>query len=636
MEVTSNRNTPIAVFIVAVVVGLFGWMLSAYYVPAYNGTDENGYLCSARRIALTGSPAKFTSHPLEHVSGNVVQVKDDTFYAKYPLGYPWLCAIAYRLAGPAAAFWVNPILAALALVGIFLLARSMIGAFAGVLAAILLATNPMHATFGLTALSHAGAICFAVWSMYFLWRWLQHGGAWNAALAGGLAAYTYAIRYSEALLAIPVVAIVVWRYVTLPEGATPTERIGFVRQWRREILALIIGVVVCAGPMWLHHWIAFGAPWKNGYDLCGESTGFGWKWFQGNWWTMLTRLNTPGLLLLFPLGAAGLAYLAVHDPKRGIMLALWVVPSVLIYTAYYWAPVAEGRGYVRFFVSVFPGFIIGALALLTEVAKPRPSWSVAVGIYVAIVATFNLRETFPSLANLSQQLTTVATTWDIIRQRVPEHSTIVAPGGTLNNIEYAGTYELYSHENFDRKTIEKQAKILADTDPHPFQRDKARALSRVIGDKSDAQLIAMERSLLASNIAAGRMVVVVGTTDQCRSARGRLGEGFRYDPVTEWYQVSFGKEGEPRPTTWTMYQLQPAGPRTNTVETVATLEEKVDHLQFRARQMRDEYDAKFPSARQEWEKIQEVEKQLRDHRDRIKILQSRKPATNLTVRATKP
>lgn len=46
---------------------------------------------------------------------------------------------------------MNPILAALAVLGTFLLVvGAIIGAFAGALAAILLATNPLHAYFGLS------------------------------------------------------------------------------------------------------------------------------------------------------------------------------------------------------------------------------------------------------------------------------------------------------------------------------------------------------------------------------------------------------------------------------------------------------------------------------------------------------
>ena len=192
----SERKTSkwLASLATAAIVALFGCLMVGYFVPTYEGTDQNGYLCSARRIALTGSAAKHTTNPLEYVTGNVVKTDANLFYAKYPLGYPWLCAAAYRLGGPAMAFVVNPLLAALAIIGIFLLARALVNTYAGVLAAILLATSPWHTYFGLSALSHSGAIAFAIWGMYYLWRWVETGGRGNGLGAGVLTAYTCTIR----------------------------------------------------------------------------------------------------------------------------------------------------------------------------------------------------------------------------------------------------------------------------------------------------------------------------------------------------------------------------------------------------------------------------------------------------------
>ena len=36
----------------------------------------------------------------------------------------------------------------------------------------------------------------------------------------------------------------------------------------------------------------------------------------------------------------------------------WIVPSLLIYSAYYWAPDGTHIGYLRFFLTVFPGLAI--------------------------------------------------------------------------------------------------------------------------------------------------------------------------------------------------------------------------------------------------------------------------------------
>ena len=225
MQGTKTQGHGYAWLAALLVVVLFGALLAGYFVPASEGVDQNGYICAARRLALTGSAAKYIAHPLEYVSDNVVQTGAGLYYPKYPLGYPWLCAFAWRLGGPDAVFLVNPILAALALAGVFLLARAMVNAYAGALAAILLVTNPWHAYFGLTALSHSGSIAFAVWGMYFLWRWVVGGGRVNAFAAGALTAYACTIRYSEALLALPVLAMIVWRYVELSKWGNGSDRV---------------------------------------------------------------------------------------------------------------------------------------------------------------------------------------------------------------------------------------------------------------------------------------------------------------------------------------------------------------------------------------------------------------------------
>jgi len=635
MEGASSRSDWLAGLAAMIIVGLFGVMLAGFYVPAYEGTDENGYLCAARRLALTGNAAKRTAHPLEFVSENVVQTDDYVFYPKYPLGYPWLAGLAYRWGGETATFLVNPILAALAVLGVFLLARALVGAFAGVLAALLLATNSLHAGFALSALSHSGSICFAIWGMYFLWRWTQRGGWLNAFAAGGFTAFTYTIRYSEALLVIPVVAMILWRYFSLPEGAMPTERMALVRRWRREVGVMAAGAVVLLAPLWVHHWVAFGAPWKNGYDLCGESTGFAWKWFQENWWLMLTKMNTPGLLLIFPLGLVGLAYVATHDPKRATLLGLWLVPALLLYSAYYWAPQGDGRGFVRFFVSVFPPLIVCALALLCEAVKPRPVWSVALGGYVALVTTLNLRGTLTELDGQTDKLRQTRRTWDIVESHVPAGAIVISTGGMLNNLEFTGNYELYSSETFDKAAIKRRIKILDDNDPHPLQRRKAKELARAVGDMNDAQLANLQRSLLASNVAAGRVVAVVCPPEQIRNIRGRLGDAFSYERTTEWLQASYAKNGNMRQTSMTLYRLQPRQVRPPAPESVAALEEKTDQLQFRVKTLRDDFETKYPNAQKALDEIKDNEQQLRELREKIKRLAVRKPVTpssNLAAR----
>ena len=597
-------SAPVALAIVA----LFCALLSGYHVASYDGIDENGYLITARSLATKGDSGKVLDDPNEFVSGNYVLADNGSYYGKYPLGYPALCVLAYKLGGPTAVFLVNPILAALAVLGTFFLGRAMLGEFAGALAAILLATNPLHAYFANSALSHSGSICFAVWGMFFLWRWTGSGGKWNAFLAGALSAYASTVRYTDGLLVLPIIAMVAWRYfkVESPADLQPVAR---------ELM--IVSALIAVTPLLIHHWRAFGAPWVTGYSLCGESTGFGWKFFKENWWLMLTRMDTGGLILLFPLGLVGLAYLAIHDAKRGLLLGLWAVPGLLLYSAYYWAPQGDGPGYVRFFVSVFPPLILSALALLCFAVRARPWWwEVGLGAFVAVVATANLREATHQLNRQMDRLLFDKETSERVRDKLKDGAVIVASDRLLNFIEFAGDWHLYPLETFDRGAIQNRIKNLKDNDPRPFQRRKAEKLAETRGQKSDSDLTQEQRDLIKKQLAAGREVAMIMPKDQYRRARGRLGDKFEFDPLIEWTEIRYGaKDTDLNYTAWALYRIKS---RTSKPASVADLEQQIDELDARLRDERADFDARFPGGQAAWTKVQDTEHDLRDLRDKLK------------------
>lgn len=144
-------------------------------------------------------------------------------------------------------------------------------------------------------------------------------------LTGAVSAYASTVRYTDGLLLLPIVVMVIWRFF---KAETPAEQQPAARKKIVGEFVLMTVAAICAvTPSSIHHWRAFGAPWATGYSLCGESTGFGWKFFKDNWWLMLTRMDTGGLILLFPLGLVGLAYLATHDAKRGLFLAVGLSPA---------------------------------------------------------------------------------------------------------------------------------------------------------------------------------------------------------------------------------------------------------------------------------------------------------------------
>jgi hypothetical protein len=160
-------------------------------------------------------------------------------------------------------------------------------------------------------------------------------------------------------------------------------------------------------------------------------------------------------------------------------------------------------------------------------------------------------------------------------------------------------------------------KILNDRDPHPMQRRKVETLARTLGDKTDAQLADLQRVLLVTNVTAGRTVALIASRDEFRNARGRLGNAFQYDRLAEWVDVQRGRDDESRVIPVTLYALH-LRVKESASNQVATLEEKVDQLQFKVKTMRTEFDERYPGAQARWNEIGDIEKQLREAQEQLK------------------
>ena len=104
-----------------------------------------------------------------------------------------------------------------------------------------------------------------------------HEAGANAALAGGLAAYTYAIRYSEALLAIPVVAIAPLLVIWLGDGI---------------LSKVIICALIVFFPVLVNTIVGIRAVPPALYDLM--------RTIRATRWQILLKLEVPAALLTLP------------------------------------------------------------------------------------------------------------------------------------------------------------------------------------------------------------------------------------------------------------------------------------------------------------------------------------------------
>src|SRR3954451_8615464 len=113
-------------------VALYAFAVFTFWAPADGGIDQNAYLVGGKQIALTGSTGVHLSNPFQYVGHMfIVPEKGDGFYPKYPFGLPLLYATVIKVfgwtRGVTMAFAVNPTCAALAVMGMFFLARAVAG-----------------------------------------------------------------------------------------------------------------------------------------------------------------------------------------------------------------------------------------------------------------------------------------------------------------------------------------------------------------------------------------------------------------------------------------------------------------------------------------------------------------------------
>jgi len=300
-------------------------VVAHFHQPAVSGPDASGYFAQAKLLATRGHSVHVPASPFEFVGPHWVDSGSGEYYSKYPPGIPLLLAVPYALIGPTAALWVDPLLASLTLLGLLFLCRLWLGPGWALAATALMAANPLVNQHAVPGFSHTAVAFLLVWGVYALARWSREGASAWLALAGFCVGLIPSARYAEALYAGAFALFVALR----------------LRATGRSQRAALPGVVAAAVPMGLlalPNQLSFGAFWRTGYAVSGEQTGFGLGHFAGHWSSILAGLGGTGVGLLFALGVVGMALLAAHRDTRarGILLLALVVPTTLLYMAYYW------------------------------------------------------------------------------------------------------------------------------------------------------------------------------------------------------------------------------------------------------------------------------------------------------------
>jgi hypothetical protein len=656
----------------------FFYFITSYWAPAHPGVDQNGYLVGGKQLALTGSSGMKLAHPLEYVGSMWVITGDLSsdnvwYYPKYPIGLPLLYAIPLWINwehGKDFAFYVSPAGAAMAVLGMFFLVRTVAGSFVGVMGMVLLGMNTVMLALANNPNSHASCTAFVVWGMFMLLRWWQTGAIWRGLLAGFLLGFAVTIRYTEGLLILPLGVAVLsvlpyrqilkvswWRIavcVALGAGATALrlyERDGhsiiravfagllalgiLIPWWKKKAIfrhplfylglvatALLVAAIAIGVPdawqpvrdtdgsiklaesydvqaavllgltfafltftiysppswrrgvtpilgwlipvLWLLGFNWFAMHTITGYDSTNESSAFTEAGFQQKWEFMVSQLYQYGAFFLLPLTVLGLMLMWRWSARVALAAMLWLMPGVLLYTAYYWGNNNNGLGYLRFFLTLVPAMILPAVWFLRhgaywradsgEITPRRGSigMPIACGVYVSLIALMAIRNALPLLERDVSINNNLAYTGQQIASTIPPGSVVLAEsrGGRggggyslLNYLQWKGDYQLFSADAFTGGG-RGMRNIPQDPDqPRPLQRERVQYLREKvypsIDDLEQNRLELIRSALLAD---PARRVFIVAPTNNNSSflqalfsrQPGGLGAAFDTKRINFW------------------------------------------------------------------------------------------------------
>jgi hypothetical protein len=497
-----------------------------WFMPSVGAeADAACYLLTAKNMATHGDPAHQSPDPAVFVPEHMVEVRPGVYYPIYPVGYPALCALAYAAAGPYGPFLVNPILVIIGLAGVFFLARQFLSNLLAVAATAFLALHPTLLYYGVIAMSHAAEFALATWCLACTAAWYRRPRAHLLAIAAVLVSAATSVRYTGALLALPVAYVTLLRLFAPPTPATDAPAIPPRRVLAHGTLAAVAGLLALLPLLaYLRH--AFGSPFTTGYALTGEAGAFSPAHFLQHAPYALKALSQfpLGLSLLFPIGLAGILFTLRRNPRLGGLFAVATLPTLLMYSAYYWfiadpapwwQPYSLGSLlYLRFFLGMFPMLVIAALRLAEQgrpppsTAKSVPAAHAAVAAAVLLLAIVNI-SLFPRWDKFVGTAPGDLAAVGLVSQSVPPNAVIVAHGYSAYSLLYWTDMTVYYPRYFAKSWIDKRLAPATATRPADYDPLRRARMAAVLGNRSDVELFDILRNRLTEHARAGQPVFLV-------------------------------------------------------------------------------------------------------------------------------
>ncbi len=419
--------------------GYIGFLM-LYYAPAIVHPDANGYWAQGSLIWQTGHSWFKPNSDAEYIGMHWLLLGDNTFLSRYPPGFPLFIGMIQTLFGWPATVLINPALAVLSLVGVYLIVSRLQSAIWGIAAVILLAANSAFTVHALTQISHMPVTFCVVWGLYFLIRWSQKPRLLDLFLAGMILGCIPSTRYADSVVALGVATFLLLHLRNVP------------KIWV-HYLAAIIGAMIPIAPLLIRNQLLFGAFWKTGYALTNEQTGFSLQNLLDHAIPYLQMLQSGGLGMMFAFGLVGMIWMLFLPQMRklSLMLLLSTIPFLLVYMAYYWAMgVGAGGmggqvgGSMRFLVPIVPLFVIAGVWAVAQAIQNTPK-ATRITIPLVLIAMQILMYG----SSLKQELirsfdskATLAQATHEIDQNVPVGSVVVADNQLLQQLDFVRKWKL--------------------------------------------------------------------------------------------------------------------------------------------------------------------------------------------------
>ncbi len=453
-----------AVFCILLAYVLF---LAARFEPAIVSPDANGYWAQGSLIAQQGKTWFTPESPPQYNGMHWLVVDGDRYFSRYPPGLPLLVAAVYKLAGPDAGILVNPALALLSILGMWIVGRLLFGKGWGVGAMLLLACNPMFNRHALQCDSHMAVTALLIWGLAGLFGWSRNRNRAFLFLAGVLLGAIPTVRYPEVLYALGIGAFLLLHWRSRP------------RMWVDYLVALA-GALIPIVPLLIHNQLAFGAFWKTAYALTKEQTGFGLAYFRTNAVHYIGALQGDGIGLITGLGLAGMGLLCADRRHRplGVLLLLIVVPSTLLYMSYYWAPQRMNAGILRFLLPTFPCYILGSLfaARLLCRSEQTAAAKAALALPLCLYVVWGIFTTRAETLRSTHQRSVLACVTEELSRTAQENDIVLSSSSILQHLDYVRRWRLADVGALrPQRAGGRTGRRLADREgPSPMQAEKMR------------------------------------------------------------------------------------------------------------------------------------------------------------------